>query len=255
MNAIPSRWTLPTIFLLMALVPQPSLADEPPGIVESGFIFGDDPPTPSCHASTIVEARRGILAAWFGGTDEGEPDVAIYLARLDGGKWSKPAKVFDGVQDDARRFPCWNPVLFRPKNGPILLFAKVGPSPSKWWGVLSTSDDDGLTWSKPRRLPEGILGPIKNKPISMADGAPHLLCRIEPRAREAGLARLPRADRRPRLLLVQGRPAQRRPVHRRDTTEHPDPPGRQAPDSLPLPTEENRRGLVRRRPLASPGRR
>jgi predicted neuraminidase len=174
MTAIPPRWALPTIFLLMALTPQPSQAADPPGIVESGFVYGDDPPTRSCHASTIVEARRGILAAWFGGTDEGEPDVAIYLARLDGGKWSKPSKVFDGVQDDGRCFPCWNPVLFRPKTGPMLLFAKVGPSPSEWWGVLSTSVDDGETWSKPRRLPDGILGPIKNKPVLLSDGT--LLC-------------------------------------------------------------------------------
>jgi predicted neuraminidase len=160
-------------FLLTLAAGSSLLAADPPGVVSSGFVY-DDPPTPSCHASTIVEARRGFLAAWFGGTDEGEPDVSIYLARLDGGRWSKPTKVFDGVQDDGRRFPCWNPVLFRPKDGPILLFAKIGPSPSKWWGVLSTSDDDGQTWSRPRKLPEGILGPIKNKPIALPDGS--LLC-------------------------------------------------------------------------------
>jgi len=164
-----------TLSILMVLVAGSGLdAADPPGVVTSEFIYDADPPTPSCHASTIVEARRGFLAAWFGGTDEGEPDVAIYLARREGGKWSKPAKVIDGIQDDGRRFPCWNPVLSRPKDGPILLFAKVGPSPSKWWGVLTTSDDDGLTWSKPQRLPEGILGPIKNKPITLPDGA--LLC-------------------------------------------------------------------------------
>src|SRR6185437_3744204 len=160
-----------TLSILMVLAAGSGLdAADPPGVVTSEFIYDADPPTPSCHASTIVEARRGFLAAWFGGTDEGEPDVAIYLARREGGKWSKPAKVIDGIQDDGRRFPCWNPVLSRPKDGPILLFAKVGPSPSKWWGVLTTSDDDGLTWSKPQRLPEGILGPIKNKPITLPDG-------------------------------------------------------------------------------------
>jgi predicted neuraminidase len=176
MDASRTRWALPTSLLALALLPidRPLEAAEPPVVVSSGFVYLRDPPTRSCHASTIVEARRGMLAAWFGGTDEGEPDVAIYLARLEGGHWSKPTKVLDGVQDDARRFPCWNPVLFRPKDGPILLFAKVGPSPSRWWGVLSTSVDDGRTWSKPRRLPDGILGPIKNKPIQQGDGA--LLC-------------------------------------------------------------------------------
>jgi predicted neuraminidase len=40
--------------------------------------------------------------------------------------------------------------------------------------MLTTSGDAGKTWSKPRRLPEGILGPIKNKPVQLPDG--DLLC-------------------------------------------------------------------------------
>jgi predicted neuraminidase len=40
--------------------------------------------------------------------------------------------------------------------------------------MLATSEDGGQTWSKPRRLPEGILGPIKNKPVQLANG--DLLC-------------------------------------------------------------------------------
>ena len=51
-----------------------------------------------------------------------------------------------------------------------MLFYKVGPSPREWWGMVITSSDDGRTWSAPRRLPEGILGPIKNKPVQLADG-------------------------------------------------------------------------------------
>ncbi len=150
------------------------MSTESPTLVSSEFVYDADPPTRSCHASTIVEARDGLLAAWFGGTDEGEADVTIFLARFDRGKWSKPVRVIDGIQPDGRRFPCWNPVLFRPKVGPILLFAKVGPSPARWWGVVTTSEDDGRTWSKLRKLPEGILGPIKNKPIELAEGP--LLC-------------------------------------------------------------------------------
>ena len=76
----------------------------------------------------------------------------------------------DGVQDAAKRYPTWNPVLFQPKQGPLLLFYKVGPSPREWWGMVMTSADDGRTWSAPRRLPDGILGPIKNKPVQLADG-------------------------------------------------------------------------------------
>ena len=76
----------------------------------------------------------------------------------------------NGVQPDGKRHPCWNPVLFRPKTGPLMLFYKVGPSPSSWWGMLRTSADAGKTWSAATRLPDGILGPIKNKPVQLANG-------------------------------------------------------------------------------------
>jgi predicted neuraminidase len=35
--------------------------------------------------------------------------------------------------------------------------------------MMKTSDDQGATWSEAVRLPEGILGPIKNKPIAVGD--------------------------------------------------------------------------------------
>lgn len=83
-------------------------------------------------------------------------------------------KVADGVGFATNRLPTWNPVLFQPKNGPLLLFYKVGPKPAAWWGMMTTSTDDGATWSKPVRLPDGILGPIKNKPVQLANG--DILC-------------------------------------------------------------------------------
>ena len=56
-----------------------------------------------------------------------------------------------------------------------MLFYKVGPSPQTWWGMVMTSADNGKTWSEPRKLGENpkighLLGPIKNKPIQLADG-------------------------------------------------------------------------------------
>jgi predicted neuraminidase len=133
-------------------------------IEKSGFIY-ERAPFPSCHASTIAETKAGLIAAWFGGTDEGNADVAIWSARHDGMKWSVPAEVANGVQADGKTFPCWNPVLFQASGGPLLLFYKVGPSPSRWWGMLVKSEDAGRTWSKPERLPGNIFGPIKNKPV------------------------------------------------------------------------------------------
>ncbi len=126
-------------------------------------------PFPSCHASTLAETERGLVAAWFGGTHEGAKDVAIYVARRDAKGWSIPEKAADG---DGH--PCWNPVLFQPAKGPLMLFYKVADRIPDWVGMLNISEDGGRTWSAPRRLPDGILGPIKNKPIQLPDST--ILC-------------------------------------------------------------------------------
>ena len=139
------------------------------GLVKSEFIY-ETAPFPECHASTIAETKGGLVAAWFGGTGERHPDVGIWLSRQSGGQWSAPVEVANGVQSPTNRYACWNPVLFQPRSGPLMLFYKVGPNPSSWWGMLMKSEDGGQTWSKPRRLPDGIVGPIKNKPVQLANG-------------------------------------------------------------------------------------
>jgi predicted neuraminidase len=158
----------PFLSFLALLLPLSSGATEP-AVVKSEFIF-ETAPFPQCHASTIVETATGLVAAWFGGTREKDRDVGIWMSRDGEGGWSAPVEVATGGQSDGTRLPCWNPVLFQPKTGPLLLFYKVGPSPSTWWGMLRTSADNGQTWSEARRLPDGILGPIKNKPVQLASG-------------------------------------------------------------------------------------
>lgn len=138
-------------------------------IVASEFIF-EHAPSPQSHASTLAASDDGLVAAWFGGTREQNPDVGIWLAHRTSKGWSTPREVANGVQEDGKRYPCWNPVLFQPKRGPLMLFYKVGPDPGHWWGMTMTSTDGGHIWSWPARLPQGILGPAKNKPIELADG-------------------------------------------------------------------------------------
>jgi predicted neuraminidase len=174
--------------------PNPKPVPEPDRIIRSEFIF-ERAPFSTCHASTIAEGKDGLVAAWFGGTAEGHPDVGIWLSRFDGARWTAPVEVMPperkrqvpflwkrctigtaatGAAESGRRVPCWNPVLHQVAGGPLLLFYKAGLSPRNWRGMMMDSRDGGRSWSAPRDLPAGILGPIKNKPVALPDGS--LLC-------------------------------------------------------------------------------
>jgi len=177
MNRIPLLRSCARAFFIGALLGLVGLttaaASESPGIALREFI-DDAPVVPGCHASTIAETPKGLVAAWFAGTDEGDKDVGIWVSRRESSGWTKPVEVANGVQTTTLRHPCWNPVLHQVDGGPLLLFYKCGPSPDSWWGMLTTSEDGGATWSWPRRLPETIDGPVRNKAVALKDGS--LLC-------------------------------------------------------------------------------
>jgi len=148
--------------------------DEQPGMYGSEMI-AIKMPVAEVHASTIEEIEGGLVTAWFGGTKEGSRDVVIWLSRNTGEGWAKPLVVADGINLSNRtQQPCWNPVLFRQSTGSLILFYKVGPSPSRWWGMMKRSDDEGLTWKKPIKLPNGYVGPVRSKPIELSNRT--LLC-------------------------------------------------------------------------------
>jgi predicted neuraminidase len=165
---IAQRNSFSCLFVAAAIVLLPLMGDAiEPELVE--FIF-ESAPFASAHASTIAETPQGLVAAWFGGSREGASDVGIWLSRRVNGKWTAPVEVANGVQADGTRHPTWNPVLFGLRQGELTLFYKVGPNPRSWWGMTRMSRDGGRTWSDARRLPDGILGPVKNKPIRLSDG-------------------------------------------------------------------------------------
>ncbi|MBN1387873.1 MAG: exo-alpha-sialidase [Bacteroidales bacterium] len=144
-------------------------------VIKSEFIFSfEDSPTPQCHASTIEETDVGFIAAWFGGTHEGHEDTGIWVSRNTEGEWTKPVEIVNGILSNDLHYPCWNPVLFQPEDGPLMLFYKVGMGPREWWGMLTTSYDNGQSWTEPRELGRGrhgkLIGPVKNKPLQLEDG-------------------------------------------------------------------------------------
>ena len=159
-----------------------------PMVVKDEFLY--IPTTfPQCHASTIVETRKGdLVAAYFGGLYERHPEVCIYVSRKPKGsdKWEAPQMVADGVftpgtpdadfagiDSTSNRKACWNPVLYEMPDGELWLFFKIGKSVKDWTGWLVKSHDGGKTWSEKEHLPQGFLGPVKNKP-EWVDG--RLLC-------------------------------------------------------------------------------
>ena len=134
------------------------------------FVFGDDRPFKECHASTLVALDDGnFLVAWFGGTKEKDPDVAIWISKGKAGNWSAPRKVMK-IRQDAH----WNPVLFKDAKGTIHLYFKVGKEIPSWETWVTRSTDGGLNWSEAVELVEGDKGgrgPVRNKPIPLSDGS------------------------------------------------------------------------------------
>ena len=197
------------LWVLVALLwAHASTFAQPSALLKKSFLF-ESGPSPTNHTSTLVETRDDLLAAWIGGPESRHPSSAVFTARFNGQAWSKPALVLDGVQPEGRaRQPCWNPVLFQPSSGPLLLFYKVGPSPENWWGILATSTNQGRAWTAPTPLPDGCIGPVRNKPVELGDGS--LLCGAS--TEEGGWAvhmerafdRVSRWEKTPNLRVPEG---------------------------------------------------
>jgi predicted neuraminidase len=133
------------------------------------YLFDDDRPFKSCHASTLLHLRdESVLAAWFGGTAEKQDDVAIWASKRKDGVWSKPFCVAD-----EENMPHWNPVLFQQRDGTIILYYKVGKHEHVWFTRYMRSKDGGETWSAQKELAPGDIGgrgPVKNKCLRLSDG-------------------------------------------------------------------------------------
>lgn len=145
-------------------------------------VFGGDVGFASCHAATLVQLRDGrFLVAWFGGSAEGADDVGIWCATRARSRWSAPRRVAK-----VRDLPHWNPVLFVAPDGVVHLYFKVSiPGGQRgarhsvadgWETWTMASADGGDSWSEPTQLVPNDdsgrgRGPVKDKPIALADGA------------------------------------------------------------------------------------
>ena len=157
-------WTRATLWLICFMLAANAWAQRPAHTL--GFIW-EEAPFPRAHASTIVQAPDGsLIAAWFGGSGEGQKDVGVWSSRRpQGGEWSPPVQLYKEPDQ-----PAWNPVLFRGDGETIWLYFKVGPSPRAWSGAYMKSTTSGAEWSEPAWLPSGMLGPVRAKPVRLASG-------------------------------------------------------------------------------------
>mmetsp|Transcript_5163 Transcript_5163/g.8963 ORF Transcript_5163/g.8963 Transcript_5163/m.8963 type:complete len:472 (+) Transcript_5163:529-1944(+) len=152
-----------------------------PAVKQDQQIF--QPVWSECHSSSITEVSPGVLlAVWFAGTEENSPDVAILSARYEGGLWEPPVEVVPPLERGSKACgkamgvrckgfnSTWNPVLLTHPSGEILLFYKVGNSPSAWAGLIKRSQDGGVSWEEPESMPQGVAGPAKNKVLILPNG-------------------------------------------------------------------------------------
>ena len=137
------------------------------GFAQVKEFVSENMPTPSCHASTIVELSNGdLLGAWFGGTREGAPDVAIWMARRTQTGWSRPARGSAGTRvGDVQSCPvsfCRRPTVA------VLQVRTLARARGRQRGNIAAMR--ALRWSITEHLPAGLYGPIRAKPLLLSDG-------------------------------------------------------------------------------------
>jgi predicted neuraminidase len=108
--------------------------------------------TVQVHAANLMTLANGDLGCvWFGGTQEGVPDICVWFSRLTPGSdtWSAPVQ----LSDDQTRSE-QNPVLFPTPTGELwLLFTSQHAGNQDTAEVrYRVSTDDGVTWGPVQTL-------------------------------------------------------------------------------------------------------
>jgi predicted neuraminidase len=141
------------------------------------------------HAANLAVLANGdLLCVWFGGTQEGIPDISIYMSRLRAGSdaWSAPLR----LSDDATRSE-QNPVLFETPQGPLWLIYTAQLSGHQNTSIVRRriSHDQGQTWGPIETLFDQAGTFVRQPLVVAADGAwlcPVFMCRVADGERWSG---------------------------------------------------------------------
>jgi predicted neuraminidase len=120
----------------------------------------------AAHSSSVVTLPNGdILAFWFAGSHEGNPDVKIWQSKFNGESWSLARPIVSPhlIAETTNRYTkkVGNPVAYLAANGKLHLFV-VSVGIGGWSGSSLNhfiSNDYGVTWTDGDKL---ILSPFLN---------------------------------------------------------------------------------------------
>lgn len=148
-------------------------------------------PTPCVqnHAANLHALDNGdLLCVWFGGTQEGIPDVSIYMSRRAAGSdaWTDPVK----LSEDPTRSE-QNPVLFTAPDGRLWVIYTAQLSGHQNTAIVRRriSGDDGKTWGPIDTLFDRVGTFVRQPIIALKNGdwlCPIFLCRTESGERWVG---------------------------------------------------------------------
>src|SRR5699024_2104451 len=129
--------------------------------------------TVQCHAANLVQLPDGALGCgWFGGTQEGLPDISVWFARQEkDGSWSAPVQV-SGDADKSEQ----NPVPYVTPTGERQLFYTAQRLGSQDTAEIrsAVTSDGGRTWAG-REVgmvnPHGHGSFVRQPPVRLESGA------------------------------------------------------------------------------------
>ena len=138
------------------------------------------------HAANVMPLPGGDLACvWFGGTQEGIPDISVYFSRLATGsdRWSEPVR----LSDDPTRSE-QNPILFPAPDGRLWLLWTAQVSGNQDTAIVRRriSTDNGRSWGPIEILFDraGTSGVFVRHPPAVLDNGdwvlPIFYCHVRP---------------------------------------------------------------------------